>query len=142
MPILARDHSNYLHELQETWNKEPPTRRIPERSKGDKSPYVLPTSQNPPCWNPSCLSDAGVTRKDFEQRWLATDNPEINPITIKSQTVAEQPSWIPLHCSSLPRAPFPRKSLASSSRVCPLTIHFCMLDKSPLSGPRRGSPYL
>ena len=49
-------------------NKLPPTARIWERSKerGDISPHVLPTSQNPSRWHPSWLSDERATRKDPE----------------------------------------------------------------------------
>ena len=51
--------------------------------------------------------------------------------------------WVPLpHCSplltSLPRCPFPIKSLALSACVSPQTIHFWVLDKNPLLGPERG----
>ena len=114
-----------------------------QKERGDTSPYVLPTSQNPSCWNPSWLSHASATRKDPESEWLARDNQETNPITIKPETashVAEQFSWVPLPCCSLPRRPFPMKSLALSARVSPWTIHFRVLDKSPLSGPGRGPP--
>ena len=126
-------------------NKPPPTGRIWKRSKGDASAYVLQTSQNPPRWNPSWLSDACATRKDPSQNdWPETD-PETNPITIKPETashVAEQSSWDPLPCCSLPRRPFSIKSFALSARVSPQTIHFQVLDKSRLSGPGRGSPFL
>ena len=84
-----------------------------------------------------------ATRKDPESEWLARDNPETNPITLKPETVsyvAEQSSWIPLPSCSPPGRPFPIKSLAVSARVSPRTIHFQMWDKSPLSGPGRGSP--
>ena len=124
-------------------NKPPPTRRILERSKGDASPYVLPTSQNFPLWNPSWLSDACATRKDSESEWLARDNPETNTITRKPETVshvAEQLSWVPLPSCSPAGCPFPVKSLALSARVSPWTIHFRVLDKSPLSGPGSGPP--
>ena len=89
-------------------NKPPPTGRIRERSKGDASPYVLPTSQNPSRWNPSWLSDACTTRKDPESEQLARDNPETNPITIKPENashMAEQFSWVPLPCCSPAGAP-------------------------------------
>ena len=36
--------------------------------------------------------------------------------------------------------PFPIKSLALSADVSPQTIHFRVLDKSPVSGPGRGPP--
>ena len=60
---------------------------------------------------------------------------ETNPITIKpdiASHVAEQFSWVPLPCCSPPRCPFPIKSLALSAHVSPRTIHFRVLDKSPV----------
>ena len=74
---------------------------------------------------------------------MAKDNPEINPIIIKPETsshVAELFSWVPLPYCSLPGCPFPIKSLALSAHVSPRTIHFQVLDKSPVSGPVRGPP--
>ena len=125
-------------------SKPPPTGRIWERSKGHSSSYVLPTSQNPPPWNSSCLSNVHATWRDSESEWLARDYLETNPITVKPKTVshgAEQYSWVPWPSYSLPGCPFPIKSLALSARASPQTIHFQMLDKSPLSGPGRGPPF-
>ena len=105
------------------------------------------TSQNPPRWNPSWLSDVQATSKDPESSnmgqmgWLATDKLATNPITIspRLQVMWQTFSWVLIpHCSP-PRCPFPIKSLALSALVSPQTIHFRVLDKSPLSGPRRGS---
>ena len=123
-------------------NKPPPTRRVLERSKRDTT--CLTTSQNPSRWHPSWLSDVCATRKDSKSEWLAKDNVKTNPITIKPETeshVAEQSSWLPLRYYSLPGCPFPVKSLALSACVSPQTIHFQVLDKSPLSGPGRGPPF-
>src|SRR5574337_212525 len=67
----------------------------------------------------------------------------MNPITIKPETashVAEHFSWVPLPYCSPPGCPFPIKSLALSAHVSPQTIHFLVLDKSPVSGPGRGPP--
>ena len=114
-----------------------------QKERGDASPYVLPTSQNPSHRNPSWLSDARATRKDPESQWLSRDNPETSPIPIKPETashMAKQFSWVPLPCCSPPGRPFPIKSLALSARVSPRTIHFWVLDKSPLLGPGRGPP--
>ena len=122
-------------------NKPPPTRRVQERSKGDTT--CPTTSQNPSCWHQSWLNKVWTTRKDSESEWLAKDNLEINPITIKLKTsshVAEQFSWVPLPYCSPPGCPFPIKSLALSAHVSPRTIHFRVLDKSPVSGPGRGPP--
>ena len=54
--------------------------------------------------------------------------------------MAEQFSWVPLTYFSPPGCPFPIKSLALSAHVSPQTIHFRVLDKSPVSGPGRGPP--
>ena len=122
-------------------NKPPPTRRVQERSKGDTT--CLTTSQDPSLWHPSWLNKACTTRKDSESEWLAKDNLETNPITIKPETashVAELFSWVPLPYCSPPGRPFPIKSLAVSADASSRTIHFWVLDKSPVSGPGRGSP--
>ena len=49
-------------------------------------------------------------------------------------------SWVPSAYCSPPGCPSPGKSLASSVRVSSRTIHFWVLDKSPVLGPRRGPP--
>ena len=122
-------------------NKSPPSGRVQERSK--RNCTCLTTSQNHSHWHPSWMNKACTTKKDSESEWLAKDNPETNPITIKPETVshmAEQFSWVPLPYCSPPRRPFPIKSLALSAHVSPRTIHFRVLDKSPVLGPGRGSP--
>ena len=120
-------------------NKPPPTGRAQERSKSDTT--CPTTSQNPSFWHPSWLNKERTTWKDSESEWLAKDNPETNPITIKPETaspVAGIFSWVPLPSCSPPRCPFPIKSLALSADVSPHTIHFQALDKSPVLGPERG----
>ena len=122
-------------------NKPPPTGRVCEWLKGDTA--CPSTSQNPSRQNPSWLSNVCTTRKDPELEWLAKDHQETNPITIKPETtshVAELVSWVPLPYCSLPGCPFPIKYLALSAHVSPRTIHFQVLDKSPVSGPGRGPP--
>ena len=122
-------------------NKPPPTRRVRERSKGDTT--CPTTSQNPSLWHPSWLNKAYTTRKDSESEWLAKDNPETNPITIKPETashVTEQFSWVPLPYCFPPRCPFPIKSLALPAHVSPWTIYFQVLGKSPVLGPGRDPP--
>ena len=119
-------------------NKPPPTRRARERSKGDTT--CPTTSQNPSLWHQFWLNKACTTRKDSESEWLAKDNPETNPITIKPETarhVAELFSWVPLPSCSPLGCPFPIKFLALSADVSPRTIHFRVLDKSPVLGPER-----
>ena len=113
-------------------NKPPPTGRVRERSKGDTT--CPTTSQNPSLWHPCWPNKVCTTRKDSESEWLAKDNPETNPITIKPETashVAELFCWVPLTYCSPPECPFPIKSLALSVHVSPQIIHFLVLDKSP-----------
>ena len=123
-------------------NKPPPTRRVRERSKGDT--ICATTFQNPSLWHPSWLNMACTNRKDSESEWFAKGNPETNPITIKPETASHLTElfWVLLPYCSPPRCPFPIKSLALSAHVSPRTIHFWVLDKSPVSGPGRASPFL
>ena len=70
---------------------------------------------------------------------MVKDHPET--ITIKPETVnhaAELFSWVPLPYCSPAGCPFPIKSPALSAHVSPRTIHFRVLDKSPVLGPGRG----
>ena len=74
----------------------------------------------------------------------AQDNLETNLVTTKPETVnhvAEQSSWVPLPYCSLPRHPFLINSLNFSAHVSPKTIHFWVLDKSPLLRTGRGLPF-
>ena len=119
-----------------------------QKERGDACPYILPTSQNPSCCNPSWLRDACASRKDSKSEWLARDNLENNPMTIKPGTashVTEQ-FWVLLPCCSALGRPFPIKSVALSARVSPQTIHFQMLDNLKdcltIFGPWRKSPFL
>ena len=118
--------------------------RIWERSKGDRRRQsICPTSLPESFSLETTLLDPRTTRKDPELEWWATDNLETNPITIKSKTVshvAEQSSWVPSPFCSPPGCPFPIKSLALSASVSPWTIHFWVLDKSPLLGPGSSPP--
>ena len=126
------------HGTNKTW----PTRRVRERSKQDITCPI--TSQNPSLWHPSWLNKVCPMRKDSESEWLAKDNMETDPIIIKPETashVAELFSWVPLPSCSPPRCPFPIKSLALSSHVSSQTIHFWVLDKSPVLGPGRSPLY-
>ena len=144
--MLARDHGNLVSYFttgdpgeKHRTHKPPPTRRIQERSKGD---ITYPTTpQNPSRWHLSWLSNAGTTKRDPDSEWLARDNLEAHSIAIKPKTASHmvgQFSWVLLPSCSPPRHPFPTKSLALSACVSPWTIHFLVLDKSPLSGPGRG----
>ena len=121
-------------------NKPPPTGRVWERSKGDTTGLTI--SQNPSQWHPSWLSNACFTRKDSESEWLAKDNPETNPITIKPETVshvAEQFSWVPLPCCSSPGCCFPIKSLALSACIS-LDNAFLSVRQEPTLGALEGAP--
>ena len=116
-------------------NTPSPTGRVRERSKGDAT--CPSTCKNPSCWHPSWL---GVTTKDPESEWLAKDNLETNPITIKPETVshvAEQFSWFP-YSPALRQGALFQWSLLLCQRVCLLA--FLSVSLSPLSGPGRGPP--
>ena len=117
-------------------NKPPLTGRVRERSKGDTT--CPTTSQNPSCWHPSWLNKARTTRKDSESEWIAKDNPETSPITIKPEGRAVLLASLTRMLSA--RAPIPIQSLALSACVSPRTIHFWVVDKSPGLGPGRGPP--
>ena len=91
----------------------------------------------------SILAELGcTTRKDYESGWLAKDNPETSPITINPRLPATDRAALlaPLPSRSPPGCPFPIKSLALSAHVSPRTIHFWVLDTSPVSGPGGGPP--
>ena len=73
---------------------------------------------------------------------IGQSHPETNAITIKPKTVshtAEQFSWVPLPTAFHPGA-LSQKNLLLCQHVSPQTIHFRVLDKSPVSGPGRGRP--
>ena len=122
-------------------NKPPPTRRVWERSKGDT---VCPTtSHNPSHWHPSQLSNASASRKDSESEWLAKDNLETNPITIKPETVshvAEQSSWFPLTQLLSNGVPLPIKVSGFVSACVSLDNSFLSVRQAPTLGPERDSP--
>ena len=118
-------------------NKLPPSGRIQERSKEERS-----------CQNicPTNLPESFSLESILVEQWVchqeeARGNLETNSITIKPETAShmvEQFSWVPLPCCSPLGSPFPIKSLALSACVSSQIIHFRVLDKSPLSGPGRG----
>ena len=99
------------------------------------------TSWNPSLWHPSWLNKVCTTGKDSESEWFIKNNPETNLITIKPEAashVTEQFSWVPLSSCFPSRHPFPIKSRALKAHVSPRTIHFWVLDKSPILDPGRG----
>ena len=103
-----------------------------QKERGDARQHVLPTSQIPSCWNPSWLSDAQATRKDPEPEWLAKDNPETNPVTIKPKTeshLAEQFSWVPLPCSY----PHPHARISPTDKVSCFVSMCVSLDNTFVS---------
>ena len=75
-----------------------------------QGPCQCPSHQVAPSfWHPPWLNKACTTRKDSESEWLAKDNPETNPITIKPETarhIAKLISWVPLATALHPGALF------------------------------------
>ena len=90
------------------------------------------------------MNNENSTRKDPESEWLARDNLEGNPITIKPETtshITEQFSWVPLLCCSLPKYPFPMKSLAFSAHVSS-DNSLLSVRQDPTLGPWKRSLFL
>ena len=87
-------------------NKPSPTWRVRESSKGGTT---CPTTSQNPCWHPSWLSNECATRKDSESEWLAKDNLETNPITIKPEAASHVTAVLPgsLNLLLSTRAPLP-----------------------------------
>ena len=103
-------------------NKLPPSERIQERSKGERTcQFICPTNLPESSSLESILAEqCTVPPGRTLSQWLAREKLETTPITIKAETVsqiAEQFSWVPLPYCSPPRCPFPIKSLALSARV-------------------------
>ncbi|XP_061001692.1 uncharacterized protein LOC133058763 [Dama dama] len=97
--VLVRDVERTSYHQPEEFRKD-------QKESGNTSLHMLPTSQNPPRWNPSWLSDACAARKDPDGP--ARSNSETSPITIKPETanhVAEWFSWVPLPSCSPPSCP-------------------------------------
>ena len=121
-------------------NKPPPARRVLERSKGDT--MYPTTSQNPSCWYPSWLSNVCTTRKFSESEWLAKDNPETNPITIKPkpQGRAVLPGSLTLLLSTWA---LPPNKISCFVSTCVSSDNLFVSDRQEATfGPWKGSPFL
>ena len=126
-------------------NKPPPTERVQERSKGDTT--CPTTSQNPSCWHPSWLNKVCTTRKDPESEWLAKDNSETNPITIKPETASHEPRGRAVLLGSLTlllstQAPSPNKISCFVSTCVSSDNSFPTVRQEPNFGPWKGSLFL
>ena len=120
--------------------KPPPTRRVQKRSKGNTT--CLTTSQNPSHWHPSWLNKAWTTRKDSESEWLAKDDLETNPITIKPET---EPYGRAVLLGSLTLllstpVPFPNKISCFVSTCVSSDNSFPSVTQEPSLGPGRRPP--
>ena len=113
-PTLARHHSNHLHVIlwQEVLvrNTELTSYYQPEFRKGQKQ---MSRVQPPPGILLAGIHLGWAMRwvpgRTPSQEWLARENPEVNPNTIKMEVashVTEQSSWLPLPSCSPPRCPF------------------------------------
>ena len=106
--------------------------------------YALPTSQNPPRWNLSWLSDLCTTRMDAESEWLARDKLEANLLTIKPETVshaAEQSScFLPLLLSA--QMPLHNKVSCFVSMYVSLDNSLLSVRQEPTLRSLKGSPFL
>ena len=81
-----------------------------------------------------------VTKKDSNQSDQPEKTQKQTPLqwNARLQATWQSSSPVPLPCCPPPGCPFPIKSLALSACVSPQTIHFRMLDKSPLLVTGRG----
>ena len=124
-------------------NRPPSTERVQEMSKGDTT---CPTaSQNPFLWHPSWLNKVCTTRKDSEPEWLAKDNRETNPITIKLKTASPCGRAAPLGSLTLllsTRVPLPNKISCFVSTCVSSDNLFLSVRQEPSFGPWKGSPFL
>ena len=124
-------------------NKPPSTRRVRERLKGDNTCPII--SQNPSVWHPSWLNKACITRKDSESEWLAKDNLETNPTTIKLKTVSHCGRAVLLGSLTVLLsvwAPFPSKISCFVSTCISSDNSFWSVRQEPSFGPCKGSPLL
>ena len=122
-------------------NKPPPTWRVRERSKRDTA--CLSTFPESLLLTSTLAEQCMRHQERLWIRMIGQRPPGKYPITIKTKTAshaAEQFSWVPLLYCFPPRCPFSIKYLAFSAHVSPHTIHFQVLDKSPVLGPGRGPP--
>ena len=134
--VLVRNKELTSYHQPEFWRGQ--------KEMGDSSSEVLPTSQDPPHWNPPQLNDACAPRKDPNSEWLARDKPETKPMTIKSETVshvAEQFSPFPSPSCPPPQHPFPIKPLAWTALLSSDNA-FPSIRQEPTLKPWKGSPFL
>ena len=114
------------------------------KEEGGDGRHALPTSQKPSRWNPPWLGDVRATRKELQSdpAWAKQDDwPETTrKLTPLPEKLRLRATRVLFPCCSPPRHPFLTKSFALSVGVSPRTIHFQVLDTSPLSGPGRGPP--
>ena len=85
----------------------------------------------------------GTTRKDSESEWLAKDNQEANPTTIKPETasqVAKHFSWVPLAYCPPPSNLFPNKISCFVSSYVSLDNSFPSVRQEPTLGPWKAFP--
>ena len=121
-------------------NKPPPTRRVQERSKEDTT--CPTTSQNPSLWYPSWLNKVCTTSKDSESEWLAKDNPETNPITIKPETPSQVTAVLLGSLTLLLSTwvPCPDKISCVVNTCDSSDNSFSSVRQEPSFGPWKGSP--
>ena len=144
--MVQKGRWHYCQELTKI-NKENSGEAKKKKKKGDASPYVLSTSQNPSFrihlgWEMCSPPGRTLSQTKYGPRWLSRDNLETNLIIITPETMSH--TWQ----SSSPGFPYPatlclstpsnKASCFVSMRVSPWTIYFSVLEKSTLLGPGRG----
>ena len=115
----------------------------PKEPKGDTTCQT--TSQHPSRWHSTWLNKVCTTRKDSESEWLAKDNLETNPITIKPETVSHVAEQFALGSLTLllsAWALFPNTISCFDSSCVSSDNSFLSVRQEPSFGPWRGSPFL
>ena len=95
-------------------------------------------TQVPPSWTSLPSPSMSDPSRLVQSPCLTSLRHKTNPLCLS--ILWEQFSWVPWPYFFLPGHPFPIKYLALSAHVSCQTIHFRVLDKSPVSGPGRGPP--
>ena len=105
-----------------------------------ETPHALPTSQDPPCWNPPWPSNTGGHQQEgpfirvIGQRQPGNSSHHRSPAASHE---AEQ-FWVPSPPCSLPRPPFLHKTSSSVSSCVPSHNSFSGITQEPTLGPCQG----
>ena len=133
--MLARHNDNPLSELSHN-RRSDKFRRGQKREEMTNLPESFPLESILAERYVCCQEGPWVRRWMGQARWLARDNPEASPISIKPETVS---NVVTLPCCALPGCSFPVRSLAFSACVSP---SFLSVRQEPTLRPWKVSLFL